>query len=147
MNEISLVFFDDYPLQSENVLFVERLKRSLNLWDIHIETPKTFHGIEECLRREDAVAVVLDIMAKVPQAVARADRVSSSLAGIEILRRCRAGSYGDLNKNVPIYMRTARGEPHVRRLAMQLGASGYYLVGTDDGQLIRSIRSVLEERG
>jgi CheY-like chemotaxis protein len=146
MPPLSLIFFDDYPLQSENVLFVESLRRKLGHLAIHVEIPKTFNGVEECLRTVRASVIILDIMAKIPAGYTGSPEASSSLAGLEVLRKCRVGAYGPLNQETPIFMRTARGEPHVRKLCLQAGAVDYCLVGTDDEKLASSIRRILEKQ-
>jgi CheY-like chemotaxis protein len=152
---LRVLFFDDYPLQSENALFLEMLRKriedrlgGIQGLRIHIEPEKTLSGLENRLKAERITLAILDIMAMVPQdfgppADDSQPTVTAALAGVEVLKRCRAGRYGTGNQQVSIFMRTARGEPHVRELCAQAGADGYYLAGTSDRSLINAAIEVL----
>lgn len=143
----TVIFFDDYPLHSENVLFIQKLKRKSAIPELHIETEKTVRGVEERLKTSSSSVAILDLMAEVPRDFRSVSDdnalVPSALAGLEIVRRCRTGYYGKINQITPIFIRSARGEPHIRKLCMQVGASGYFQAGTDDSGLIKAINNIL----
>lgn len=142
MNSGAILFFDDYPLASENKLFLLLLRKRAEPLGLHVVPEKLIKKLEEQIQLTPLAALVLDIISEVPKdfrSVEDGSIVPSALAGVEILRRCRAGQYGELNRDVPIFMRTARGEPHIKRLCSQLGATGYFRVGIEDEQLIEKI--------
>jgi len=126
-----VLFFDDYPRTPENVLFVWRLRLRLREFGSRVVREKSIHRLEARLRSGQFVALVLDIMAAMPD-----ENDKDALAGLHILRGCRNGNYSLAARELPVYMRTARGEMHVRREAAAIGANGYFLAGTDDSALI-----------
>lgn len=134
-----ILFFDDYLGAEENQLFLLRLRRVAGkATTVEVVEEKTLRSVEEKLRTISFKAAILDVMVYVPE-----DTALSALAGIEVLRRCRSGAYGDLNKGIPIFMRTARGEPHVRNMALRYGCTNYFQAGSDDIELIKAIMTVL----
>lgn len=142
MNRNTILFFDDFPIASENKLFLMLLRKEVEPFGIHIATEKTIRRVEEVVQSTPLVSLVLDIISEAPRdfrSVEDGNVVPSALAGVELLRRCRTEKYGPLNKEVPIFMRTTRGEPHIKRLCMQIGATGYFQVGTEDDQLIEKV--------
>jgi CheY-like chemotaxis protein len=144
MSSHNIVFFDDYPLASENKLFLMLLRKQVEPIGVHVIQEKTIKRVEEQAQAIPLVALILDIISEVPRdfrSVEDGSIVPSALAGVELLRRCRAGEYGETNRQVPIFMRTTRGEPHIRTLCGQLGATGYFQVGIEDKQLIEKIVS------
>jgi CheY-like chemotaxis protein len=135
-----IVFFDDYPLESENQIFLFQLRRAFRDSDLEIVDEKTIPRLETRLRTRQCAAIILDIMAALPDAPDM-----DALAGIEVLRRCREGNYGEMNRDAPVFMRTARAEPHVKQMAVRHQAAGYFLAGSDDEQLIEALRERLLE--
>jgi len=133
------MFFDDYPLESENQLFLFQLRRAFRDMDIVVVDAKTIPALESHLRTREFTAIILDIMAALPDAPGM-----EALAGIEVLRRCREGDYGDMNQDALVFMRTARAEPHVKQLALRYRSAGYFLAGSDDERLIEALRAGLE---
>jgi len=125
------MFFDDYPRATENQLFIYTLTKALGSTDIEVLEEKTISYLEASLRVHDCVAIILDVMSAFPEAPEH-----EALAGIEILRRCRAGSYGVFNSRTLIYMRTARGELHVKELAFTRGCTDYFTAGSQDDKLL-----------
>lgn len=128
------MFFDDYPRSPENILFVWRLRQRLRPYGALVVREKSIHKLEARLGAETFTALVLDIMAAMPD-----ETDKDALAGLEILRRCRAGDYQHTERSTPVFMRTARGELHIRREAAALGANGYFMAGSDDSRLIDTI--------
>jgi DNA-binding NarL/FixJ family response regulator len=145
-----LLFFDDYPLASENILFLTRLRKSVGPVGLVVVQERTITQLEDQLKAGNVGCLILDIMSRVPRGFRSIEAgedgqdVSPAVAGIEILKRCRAGAYGESVRAIPIFMRTARGEPHIMRLCSQIGASGYFQVGIDDGALVMEILEVIE---
>jgi CheY-like chemotaxis protein len=148
MTNRKIVFFDDYPLHSENTLFVVQLRRSVGSAGLIVVQESTIPHLEMQLQSGDICCLILDIMSKVPRNFrsieTRGGGVPSSMAGVEILRRCRTGKYGESVKGIPIFMRTARGEKHIKNLCIQIGASGYFQIGTDDRTLVDKILEGVE---
>src|ERR1051326_1237010 len=130
-----LLFFDDFPLEIENQIFVLNLRKAFRDLPFEIQQIKTIPRLEAALRSQAFAAIILDIMAAYPDSPER-----EALAGIEVLKRCRAGEYGPLNAKALFYMRTARGELYVRDLALKLGSEGYFRPGSDDEELIAELR-------
>jgi len=128
------MFFDDYPLASENQIFLLNLRDAFRNTDVEIEEAKTVPHLEQALSARTYDAIILDVMAALPDAPDL-----EALAGIEVLRRCRAGVYGAFNQNAAIYMRTARGELYVRDIAAKLGSKGYFRPGSDDDDLLAAL--------
>lgn len=126
-----VLFFDDYPRKPENILFAWRLRQRLRSCGAQVVREKSVHKLEARLRSSQFSALVLDIMAAMPD-----EDDKDALAGLEVARRCRSGAYSLAARTTPIYMRTARGELHMRREAAAVGATGYYLAGSDDSALI-----------
>ncbi len=96
------------------------------------------------------VAIVLDVISAMPQewidaaATGKTEGYTGEgWTGIEILRRCRKGYYGKLNQGVPIFMRTARGEIHVRAAALRSGCTDYFMAGSEDDKLIDVIAKLV----
>lgn len=140
-----ILFFDDFPLQSDSKLFIERLRSRLRAKDINIRVEKTIAAVEGLMRTEALTLAILDIMSAVPPDFRDASglRVHSTLAGIEILRRCRGGEYLPRNSDMPILMRTSRGEGYIRRECLQAGATGFFIAGKEDGRLIARVHVIL----
>lgn len=136
-----VLFFEDSPREAENELFTLQLRKSLRCYEAVVVDERTINRIEYLLRVRAFCAIVLDIMAAFPGAPAK-----EAVAGIEVLTRCRNGDYGPHNQHTPVYMRTARAEPHIRRMAASSGCSGYFLAGTEDQQLVAVLCSLLEVR-
>src|SRR5215218_8144122 len=139
MHSKTILFFDDYPLASENKLFLMLLRRRVETLGVHIIPEKAIRRLEDQLQSLTLTVLILDIISEVPRdftGIEDENSFPSALAGVEILRRCRVGQYGSRNQEVPIFMRTARGEPHVKRLCIESGASGYFQVGIEDEALI-----------
>jgi CheY-like chemotaxis protein len=103
---------------------------------------KSLGQLEERLKSGRYAALILDIMFQVPggfRSIEDGRAVSSSAGGMEILRRCRNGYYGSVNKEIPIFIRSARGEAHIAALCKKLGANGYFQVGIHDSELIDAL--------
>jgi CheY-like chemotaxis protein len=133
------VFFDDYPLESENQLFLSELRDQLQNADVEVLEEKTVPRLEVLLRSRLLTAIILDVMAAMP-----AEPGMEALAGIEVLRRCRTGEYGPLNRDTAIFMRTARGELHVRRMAFHYGCTNYFMAGSEDDKLVLALHEKLK---
>ena len=129
-----ILFFDDFPLNTENQLFTRQLRRALRGTDIDVVVLDTIPVLERSLRTQMFVAIVLDIMAAMPDAPGM-----EALAGLEVLRRCRTGQYGEINRNTTVYVRSARGELHVRQRAAELGCSGYFHLGSGGDEKLISV--------
>jgi CheY-like chemotaxis protein len=137
-----LLFFEDYPYASENSLLRLRIRRALKDHDVTILTAKTVAAFERTLRDQQPDILVLDIMADAPATLKWAEtdcETPSALTGIELLRRCRKGDYGQYYTRAPVYMRSARGESHVREACIREGATDYFKSGGEDTNLIRAI--------
>jgi CheY-like chemotaxis protein len=128
------MFFDDYPQESVNQLFLHELKLSLESSDIRIVVEKTIPHLEALLRARDYMVVILDIMAAFPD-----EPDVQAMAGLEVLKRCRAGEYGVANSRTPVYMRTARGELWIKELAFKLGCTEYFTIGSQDDKLLEAL--------
>lgn len=142
-----ILFFDDHGLrEDENVTFITRLRRHLAGLEARIIVEKTIHGFESTMIEGKFDVVLLDIMAQPPRNFFSTEKgregesVHPTLTGIELLRRCREGAYGDFYRSSFVAMRTSRGEPWIMRMAENIGASGYFQAGIDDSQLIQRIR-------
>lgn len=131
-----MLFFDDYPLETENQIFLLDLRALIRGRDIEVEEVRTIPHLENQLQERQYLVIILDVMAAMENGL-------EALAGIEILRRCRNGHYGDLNRDVPIYLRTARGETHVRETAVDFGCTGYYKAGSHDDRLLEELGRLL----
>lgn len=146
---LQILFFDDNPFHSENKLFLERLRSSLKdrIADVLVE--RTINNVEVTLSTTRVDVLILDIMSEVPRNFldAKGHRVSSALAGIEVLRRCRQGEYGRENSSATIFMRTTRAEGYIRRECLEAGASGFFSLGREDKKLIGKIIETCPERG
>lgn len=144
-----IIFFDDYPLEAENSLFLARMRRHLHHHNIQIVTIKTVRNLQDLLRRTRVDILILDIMVQVPpnfKSVAPPfHKVPSALAGVELLRRCRDGYFGRKNQSCKIFMRTTRGEAHIQKECLNLGADGYFLVDSGGNDLIAAMKRCLEE--
>lgn len=125
-------------MEAENQLFVWQLRRALRGTDVDVVEERTIPSLERSLRTQRFVAIVLDIMAMMPDAPGM-----EALAGLEVLRRSRAGQYGDINRDALVYIRSARGEPHVARRAFELGCKGFFRAGSDDDKLITVLKEQL----
>lgn len=133
-----VLFFDDFPLEAENQIFLLKLRRAFKGTDVEVEEQKTVPSLAGRLETHPFDAMILDIMAAMPDTPGM-----EALAGIEILRRCRTGTYGPVNKDIPIYMRSARGELYVKQLAGDLKANGYFRPGSDDDELVATLKKLL----
>jgi CheY-like chemotaxis protein len=144
-----IVFFDDYPLEKENQLFMGLLRRRLRGDNVELVEEKIVQRLETLLRTRTFIAIVLDVIAAMPHDrsdVPSGDSVGyagEGWTGIEILRRCRSGQYGKLNQTAPIFMRTARGEIHVRAAALRSGCTDYFMAGSEDDKLIDVIAKLV----
>ncbi len=139
---LRILFFEDHPLTPANRLFRLRLRRSLGHVEVHVTEASTVDGFERAVLKDSFEIIVLDIMARPPAGMTRSgtdDLVSAARTGVELLRRCRMGVYGERCSTLPVYIRTARGEFHIQQLCMREGASGYFQAGTQDTQLIQEI--------
>lgn len=128
------MFFDDYPLEEENLIFSAQLRSTFRGTDIELFEEKTIPHLEVSLKMRDYVAIILDVMSAFPEAPEL-----GAMAGIEILKRCRAGYYGQSNSQALVFMRTARGELHVKELAFNLGCTDYFRVGSQDDKLLDTL--------
>ena len=140
-----ILFFDDLGLSEGNELFVLRLKRKAGL---EVELVRTVTDFELKVGAEPWVAIVLDIMAQPPAGYVIFESESPELVrptqtGLELLRRCRLGYYGEMLRLIPIYMRSARGEEHIKRIARKLGATDYFDAAGDDSKMILAICELL----
>lgn len=143
-----MLFFDDYPYDSENRLFRLNLRRKLKGQSIELIEEKTVRGFERVVRTGRADILVLDIMASSPEPLMRCDTgqpVPETMTGVELLRRCRRGIYSDKYTTAPIYMRTARGEADIRHYCESLGVTGYFKAGADDITLIDVIAAYIAD--
>jgi CheY-like chemotaxis protein len=141
-----ILFFDDLGLSEGNELFILRLKRKTG---IEVELVRTVKEFEAKIHSDSWTAIVLDIMAQPPSdyLVLGSDPplpVKAAQAGLELLKRCRLGHYGDSIKALPIYMRTARGEEHIKRKAKVLGATDYFDAVGRDKDLIQKIGDLVK---
>jgi CheY-like chemotaxis protein len=134
-----ILFFDDYLGNPENQIFLHRLRKAVRVMPIEVVEEKVVHKLEHKLRSTAFRVAIFDVMAEMPDAPEL-----SALAGIEILRRCRVGDYGQLNRDIPIFMRSARFELHVQQMAREYGCTRYFQVGTDDALLINAIVETLK---
>lgn len=144
---LRILFFDDFPYESENRLLRLRLRRKLRGFDVQVVEERTVHGFEDRVQRNTYEIVVLDIMARAPSGLTSTDTgrtVPDALTGVELLRRCRKGDYGEHYKFAPVYMRTARGEPQIRLLCEREGATAFFRAGGEDTQLIEKIAEDVE---
>jgi Response regulator containing CheY-like receiver, AAA-type ATPase, and DNA-binding domains len=132
----SILFFDD-SLDIENQLFLRLLRQAVKGTAVHVVQEKTIPHAEQKLKSLPLVVAILDVMAAMPGAPER-----EAEAGIEVLRRCRAGHYGTRNAGIPIFMRTARGEAHIRQLAFAHGCTNFFSAGVQDEQLIQAIMAI-----
>ena len=145
-----ILYFDDLGFSSEgNELFVLRLKRKTG---IEIDLVRTVKEFESKVGSGPWLAIVLDIMAQPPAdyPVLNSDPpelVRPTQTGLELLRRCRAGYYSESIATLPIFMRSARGEEHIKRKAQALGATGYFDAAGRDSELIREIGGLIEGKG
>jgi CheY-like chemotaxis protein len=141
-NEAVLIF-EDFPYTSEGRLFIARLHRALRPYRTQICEEKTVAGFENAVTNRQFAVLVLDIMAEPGDTLTwpgAEERVSSALTGVALLRRCRTGCYEGHCVDMPIYMRTARGETGVRQVCIDEGATDYFYVGAEDGRLVEQIR-------
>jgi CheY-like chemotaxis protein len=141
---LRVLLFDDFPEASENKLLQMRLRQALASFGERAEIflSRTVADFEAKLNRLAFDCLVLDIMAESGEPLVAhggRDVVAPSLTGIELLRRCRAGVYRATGRSIPIYMRSARGEPFVIALCKREGCTGYYHAGAADQDLIRTI--------
>ena len=92
---------------------------------------------------------MLDIMVPSPQdfrsITGEPQRVPSARVGLEILRRVRAGHYGQEPKQAAVFIRSGRGELHTKVRAKELGADGFFSAGVDDDALVKKIVSIAAE--
>jgi CheY-like chemotaxis protein len=132
-----ILFFDDFPLSTENQIFTMQLRIALRGTKVDVVVRATIRALERSLRAQMFIAIVLDIMAAMPDAPAPG---METRAGLEVLKRCRTGQYGEINRNAPVYIRSARGELHVKQEAAELGCRGYFHAGSDDEKLIAVIK-------
>lgn len=138
-----LLIFEDLPFRDENDQFHMHLEDQLEELEVQIDQTMNVPSFEREIVRRDYDVLVLDIMALAPvdfRWTQTGDDVPDTLVGVELLYRCRKGVYGDQYINVPIYMRTARGESDVRQYCKHLGATGCLDPGVDDMKLISKIK-------
>jgi len=136
-----ILFFDDYLGSPENQLFLHRLRKAVRSMPIDVVEEKVVQRVEDKLRSAVFHVAIFDVMAAMP-----GEPELSALAGIEILRRCRSGAYRLENRDIPIFMRTARFEPHVQQMAREYGCTQYFRVGTDDTLLVEAVMAALRVR-
>lgn len=146
-----ILCFDDEFHAAENRLFRINLSRKLASPAIHMAFEKTVKSLESEIRREKYDVLVLDIIARTTPSLRRIPEevvvVPDGEAGIELLRRCRTGYYGDRYKDrerVKIFIRTARQERRIRSLCEAEGCDGFFAPGTDDFKLIEAIKNHID---
>lgn len=132
----SILFFDD-SLDIENQLFLRTLRHAVKGTAVHVVQEKTIPHAEQKLKTLPLLVAILDVMAAMPD-----EPDLAAEAGIEVLRRCRAGNYGSRNASIPIFMRTARNEAHIRQLAFRHGCNDFFSAGTQDEELIKAIVAI-----
>lgn len=140
---LRILFFEDDPLASENRLFRFRLRREFADIEIDTDEIRSVATFEQVIRKREFDIVILDIMAQAPDDfrwTGTDEQVPSAMTGVELLRRCRLGEYGPQCVDIPIFMRTARGESHIRRLCKREGATDYLEAGAQDSELIDAIK-------
>ena len=146
----SILIFEDEPLKSDNKLFLALLRREVGPSGVRVRVEKTIRGFERRLRESICNIVVLDIISAIPREFKAVEsggamrRVDPTRAGIEILQRIRAGHYGEGCKSADVFMRSARGEPHIVALCLKSGATAYFQPGTEDLALIDRIKEIVE---
>lgn len=143
----AVLFFDDHPLESENKLFLSLLRDELPAERVRVLHEKTIRRLERRLSVTFCRVVILDIMSEVPANFRplhneTTGRVDPMLAGVEILRRIRAGFYGREYERSLVFMRSARGEPHIISLCAKVGASGHFQAGSQDFALIAQLKEL-----
>jgi CheY-like chemotaxis protein len=132
----NILFFDD-SLATENQIFLMELRHAVKGTTIQVVQEKTVHHAEQKFKTVPLLIAILDVMAPWP-----GEQAKEAQAGLEILRRCREGAYDPKNAAIPIFMRTARDEPHIRRLAFELGCTNFFTVGRQDPELIAAIVAI-----
>jgi len=144
-----ILYFDDLGLSEGNELFILRLKRKTS---VEVELVRTVREFETRIGADAWLALVLDIMAQPPSDFLILGSnppapVKAAQTGLELLRRCRGGLYGASVKNLSIYIRSARGEEHIKRKAQALGATGYFDAAGHDTELIGTIGTLVKGAG
>jgi CheY-like chemotaxis protein len=147
--QYAAIFLDDYSYVSENQLFRMRLrKNAASVGGLDIREERTVGGFEQAVSLLEFDVVILDLMMAAPDSMRRIgddSPVPSSMVGLEILERCRAGAYGDHYRDAPVFIRTARGESHIQRACLAAGATGFYRAGGEDVELVQHILRVVSE--
>ena len=143
----NVMFFEDHPLESDNKLFLSLLREALSGTRTRVLHEKTISRLERKLTRTFCRVVILDIMSEVPSDFRpikgnAQGRVEPAMAGIEILRRIRADTYGNYEGS-SVFIRSSRGEPHIRAECAEAGAAGYFQPGRQDFGLIERVKEVL----
>ena len=126
-NAGQILFFDDYLNESQTFLLL--LEQMAIRRGLKVIEEKLVHKVEEYLRSEPFEAVILDVMAS---RHGRTDR----RAGLHILQDCRAGRFGRTNQRALIFMRTARGDVHIKQDALEFGADRYFDKGGEEASLV-----------
>lgn len=144
----TILIFEDDPLKSDNKLFLALLRKEVSSGGVRVRLEKTVRGFERRLRDSLCKVIILDIIAATPMDFRVAEsgssrRVDPTRTGVELLQRIRAGHYGDHCKLTDVFMRSARGEPHIVALCMRSGATGYFQPGAQDLALIDRIKETL----
>jgi len=122
-----ILFFDDYLNESRTfLLLLEQMAIRLNA---RVIEEKLVHKVEDYLRTERFEAIILDVMAS---RHGRTDR----RAGLQILKECRSGRMGRLNQRSLIFIRTARGDVHIKQDALELGVDRYFDKGGEDASIV-----------
>jgi len=144
MGITQILLFEDFLQAHETYIFQKDLHEKLN--QCSVVASHSVNDFENKVRSFNYDIVILDIMAKPPANFYWHDvkedgvEVPETFVGIELLRRCCSGYYGDHYKEIPIYMRTARGEDEIRNLCDAIGSTGYFAPGSDDPALIEEIK-------
>ncbi len=145
-----VLFFEDVPFASENRLFKMLIHERCGD-SVRIQEERTVPGFEAAVRSKNHDVMILDIMAVSVEDLlwdrtsADAVQVPEGLTGVALLRFCRTGEYGEHYKNIPIFMRSARGENHVKKLCTQEGCTGYFRAGADDEKLIDALALIFRD--
>lgn len=141
----TVLVFEDEPLRSENLLYLHELRGTLTAPDLRLEIAEVIPHAELVLKRDAVIMAILDIKARVPRdfrTFKDDTKVDDALAGLELLRRIRGGHYGRAAAGMPVFMRSARSEPHIRQTCFASGCSAYFLP-TQMEELLAKIREAL----
>jgi CheY-like chemotaxis protein len=143
-----VLFFDDYPDEIDSKDLCERLEAA----GLTVDCAKTTPAFDRMVRKIPYDVIILDVMATSPEPMHKFDKrdevVPDGEIGLELLRRCRGGYYGNHAahyKLIPIYMRTANGPAHMQSRYGNEGGT-YVDPKTGDKELVRMIQRALANR-